>query len=560
MFNNFSYRIAGVTSVPKYLYEELRKDGGPKSEEYMEQYRNYLNRDFNLDENTQNYALRYVNQLVRKPELIKYLEEIFWKIKNFQLEIDFVKYLVNNFDDAFYKHVNYNIESIFPPDLEKRFNEALEAEKKNLLNEYMSNFRVRGGIKASTINVIFEGLVREIKKIISQLGGNLDFAINLIDFFNKSEPYILPLVYHNRKSRAAYRHPREANLNSLQFSKIISDYISKDIENRIDIINYFDSIYILEKYIESKNPELLNILSSYGFHEEDTNFSLQTIRNELYKEFIGGEKYWEDKKSKSTKVPSKYFNDFNLDNSSNKEKQIFADFEKLGLHAIPAEQKSSMSMLDENGEKFGFRIDFLLPCNVREYDGENYSLRQDIIFIGEYFGYFGADYDAKKVKKMQWQNSFEKSLDQRCLHIDLNTDLCSVLKEKNIDSKCYPDFNGHLFDVKDNDQRKSFYVKSQLQNFIYTYLVNELLWQIGYNYNLNTIDNFNKVKEKNKSYIDRYNDLIAKSSKLKPSELVSECAKILEDYKNVFAREKKLGEKSLRLSKTFNNRKNSSIL
>ena len=46
MFNNFSYRIAGVTSVPKYLYEELRKDGGPKSEEYMEQYKNYLNRDF----------------------------------------------------------------------------------------------------------------------------------------------------------------------------------------------------------------------------------------------------------------------------------------------------------------------------------------------------------------------------------------------------------------------------------------------------------------------------------------------------------------------------------
>jgi hypothetical protein len=196
MFNNFSYRISGVTSVPKYLYDELRKDGGPNSEEYMKQYRDYLNSDYNLDENTQNYALRYVHELVKKPELIKYLEEVFSKIKNFQLEIDFVKYLMNNFDDAFYKYVNYNIESIFPPDLEKKFNKESEAEKKNLLNEYMSNFRVRGDIKANTINIIFENLVRDINRIVSKTYGSLDLALNLIDFFNKSEPYILPLVYH----------------------------------------------------------------------------------------------------------------------------------------------------------------------------------------------------------------------------------------------------------------------------------------------------------------------------------------------------------------------------
>jgi hypothetical protein len=46
----------------------------------------------------------------------------------------------------------------------------------------------------------------------------------------------------------------------------------------------------------------------------------------------------------------------------------------------------------------------------------------------------------------------------------------------------------------------------------------------------------------------------------KAKELVAECMKILEDYKKPFNREKKLGDRSLRLSNTFNNRKNSSIL
>jgi hypothetical protein len=217
-------------------------------------------------------------------------------------------------------------------------------------------------------------------------------------------------------------------------------------------------------------------------------------------------------------------------------------------------------MLNEKGENFGFRIDFLLPCNVRDYDGENYTLRQDIIFIGEYFGYYGEDYENKKEQKIEWQNKFEKSLDQRCLHIDPDTDLCSVLREKNIDSKCYPDFGGYLFNVDDMNQRKTFYVKSQIQNFLYTYLVNELLWQINYNYYFNTMENLNKVKVKNQSFLNRYQELLDNIKDFTSKELAVECVKILDDYKKSFDREKKIGERSLRLGKTFNNRINPSIL
>jgi hypothetical protein len=261
----------------------------------------------------------------------------------------------------------------------------------------------------------------------------------------------------------------------------------------------------------------------------------------------------------TTRVSSKYFDDFNLQNSSNSERRIFTSLERLGLHAIPAGQKGAMSLLDENGDKFGFRIDFLLPCNVREYDGENYSLRQDIIFVGEYFGYYGADYDAKKSKKINWQNNFEKSLDQRCLHIDDKSNLCDVLKEKNIDCKCYPDFNGHLFNINNDAQRKIFYIKSQIQNFIYVFLVSELLWHINYDYSLNTIENLNKVKEKNKKYFDRFNDLISNVNDYKPSELAMECGKILNTYRNKFTNEK-FGKRMIMSNQIFNNRKNSSII
>jgi len=525
MFNNLSYRIAKLNE----LYP-------------------------------QSFLTRWYIQNPNLPEIKRYLEDIYIDMTYNHLDINFVKYLYNNLDDGFYAYVLDNLDRIDSEEIKQKFKKASAIDKKVLLLSNPQFFIIRGNISANNIYNIFVHLIRLINILHPKVGGDINTTFDLINIFNDPGSTNLEEIYKKRMSRAPYRRARECDKNSLWYLNKISQYISEDIENRKDLIKHITNQEDFLEYINYDDEELFIDLYHNGFFEEDANINLRFLRHELNKKFINSEKYWEDKKSKSTKVPSKYFNDFNLDNSSNKEKQIFADFEKLGLHAIPAEQKSSMSMLDENGEKFGFRIDFLLPCNVREYDGENYSLRQDIIFIGEYFGYFGADYDAKKVKKMQWQNSFEKSLDQRCLHIDLNTDLCSVLKEKNIDSKCYPDFNGHLFDVKDNDQRKSFYVKSQLQNFIYTYLVNELLWQIGYNYNLNTIDNFNKVKEKNKNYIDGYNDLIAKSSKLKPSELVLGCAKVLNDYKNVFAREKKLGEKSLRLSKTFNNRKNPSIL
>jgi hypothetical protein len=258
------------------------------------------------------------------------------------------------------------------------------------------------------------------------------------------------------------------------------------------------------------------------------------------------------------KNESKHFKEFSLPNSSNEERKIFDKLEKLGLYAIPAKQAGNISLIDDEGQKFGFRIDFLLPCNVREYDGENYALRSDIIFVGEYFGYFGPKYESNKKRKIIWQNNLENALDQRCLHIDDKSDFCSVLKEKNIDSKCYPDFGGELYSVRSDNQKKTYYVKSQIQHFLYQYLVNELLWEINYDYSLNTLDNFNRVKENNGVYLDRFEKLLLDVEKHTSQYLVKECADIVESYRKNFTNKKKRDIRNLRTSKVYNYRKNPS--
>jgi hypothetical protein len=334
-----------------------------------------------------------------------------------------------------------------------------------------------------------------------------------------------------------------------KFELLLENYISGDIEKRSEILSKNSADKFI-KLVKSKYPDLLELLEKNKYtiselEQLDLSDILKRISNSLFNK-------------SDNEIASKHFQEFKLPNSSNDERKIFEDLEKLGLYAIPAKQAGNISLVDDEGQKFGFRIDFLLPCNVREYDGENYTLRNDIVFVGEYFGYYGSDYEMKKQRKIQWQNNLESSLDQRCLHIEPGSDLCSVLSEKNIDSKCYPDFGGKLFNVNNDNDKKTFYVKSQMQHFLYQYLVNELLWEINYDYNLNTLDNFNKVKESNGVFLDRFENLLLDVEKSSPQYLVVECAKIVDNYKKSFERKRMRRNRQKRLSFVYNHRKNPS--
>jgi hypothetical protein len=240
------------------------------------------------------------------------------------------------------------------------------------------------------------------------------------------------------------------------------------------------------------------------------------------------------------KVQSKYFSEFYLVNSSFKERDLFANFEKLDLYPVPASQVKNIVMFADDKKKQGFRIDFLLPCNVRKYDNDgNFTLEKDVIFVGEYFGFYGPKYEEKTIKKTEWQNNLEKAVNQKCLHItDIKVEnICNVLKDKKIDSKCYPDYVSNNFDINDEHNKKILFLRTQLHNFIYTYLINELLWHIKYDYSKLNIENLELVKSKNKSYLDEFQELFVECDNLKSGEIARRCSSILSSYDIKFKKE-----------------------
>lgn len=318
-----------------------------------------------------------------------------------------------------------------------------------------------------------------------------------------------------------------------KFQLILEDYVSENISSRLDVVkklvspNYF-------KFIKSKYPDLLEKLSLSNINE----FVILDINIlEVYDKVCNS---LDLSKSEMKGVYSEHFSEFNLLNSSYLERDLFSSLEKLDLYAVPASQVKNLVMNVSNGKKSGFRIDFLLPCNVRKYSSDgNYTLEQNIIFIGEYFGFYGQKYIDKTKVKMDWQNDIESSLGQKCLHLfsTKTENICKVLKEKNIDCKCFSDYSSGGFNIRDIRNKKIMFINSQLHNFVYSYLINHLLFKIDYDYSKMTIFNLNKVKSDNEFYINEFSSLLLLVDDLSPMEIVKRCNMILFAYENKFKNE-----------------------
>lgn len=553
MFNNRLFKTAR-TEDENYFYESLRDDRNTDPSDFLHRYYDYITRNFDLDENQKDIAMTFATEMVVKPELMNILDTLISQYEIDKLSPFQLGNLYNNFDDAFFDYAMPRITSFYWYKLPTNskyssFNEFLKepslSEKKSFFNQHKNVFVINNRA-AEPLEKELRYIIELVDKIVKIQNGNLVLSLELINFYSSPLAHVMPLVPTSYGDITKIRKKDAC----ISVSKIVSDFIKEDMENRSDILNSLVSIGAFYDLVTEKYPDLYNRLDKINIrlNRYDNQFMMVDIRR-LIKNNLSSSV------SKTKGFPSKHFDEFNLSYASNEEREIFNDLEKLGLYAIPAKQSGIINLLDDEGQKFGFRIDFLLPCNVREYDGENYTLRSDIIFVGEYFGYYGSDYEARKKRKILWQNNLENALEQRCLHIEPDSDLCTVLRQKNIDSKCYSDFGGELFSVKSDNEKKTYYVKSQIQHFLYQYLVNELLWEINYDYSLNTTDNYNRVKENNGVYLDRFEKLLLDVEKYSPKYLVTECAKIVDDYKKNFDKKRKIKQ---RLSFVYNHSKSPS--
>ena len=116
----------------------------------------------------------------------------------------------------------------------------------------------------------------------------------------------------------------------------------------------------------------------------------------------------------------------------------------------------------------------------------------------------------------------------------------------------YGEDNNYEYENKLIDEKKKYFVIAEYQNFLYSSLINELLWRINYNYAENTVENFNKIKNLNIEYINRFEDLISSVDRYSPIELRKMCSGIIFDYNRKFGNEKSQARKLIRQSNIYN--------
>ena len=108
------------------------------------------------------------------------------------------------------------------------------------------------------------------------------------------------------------------------------------------------------------------------------------------------------KRKGSEVLADEIFKDYGLETRSKAEREILAIFRKVNLQPIPTEIKMPSTKINaKSGLNTEFLCDFLLPCEVfMGFDDQgNPIIRSQVIFVGEYFGYFGQEYKDKTAMK-----------------------------------------------------------------------------------------------------------------------------------------------------------------
>ena len=108
------------------------------------------------------------------------------------------------------------------------------------------------------------------------------------------------------------------------------------------------------------------------------------------------------KRKSSEVLGDEVFKDYGLETRSKAEREILSIFRKVNLQPIPTEIKMPSTKVNaKSGVNTEFLCDFLLPCEVfMGFDDQgNPIIRSQVIFVGEYFGYFGQEYKDKTAMK-----------------------------------------------------------------------------------------------------------------------------------------------------------------
>jgi hypothetical protein len=471
--------------------------------------------------------------------------------RRLEQEISILRGEIQESEKALNKLLGYRSSNI-SPEAKIEAKKAYESEKKLLDEKYVVWQNLRN-------------LSREFKRIKSILENKLridfgeEFSIKeLHSFIGQNKTFLRPLLGMD-VGQSANRMATDE-----QYQKAIEDFISADIDNRKYILRSFNNpSYFFQKIkvsgdVQKVEGELIvhNYRELYDkFYNLNypitepqlvsSRISLNNIKNNIMSN-LG------IKEQDLGIYQSEYYSDYGLYNSSMAEKELFNQLHRFGLSPIPANDSPIVYFdLEGRGKNRGFVIDFILPCQICNCEESGCSLSDTVKICGEYFGYYGENYEIKKAEKIKYQKMFEPIISELYLHFDSRDfkNPCPKLIEAKIASSCSGSECKTMiktYEPSDAERRKN-YVIAKKHIFLYTYLVNEAIRRIpGQKKAENLTPEIYKqvVEDRTGDYIARFDALMYELEHYDNDYFIKECNDIFESYMEVLNREYPVAVKS----------------
>ncbi len=173
-------------------------------------------------------------------------------------------------------------------------------------------------------------------------------------------------------------------------ARILADFASSSEHPDVRLL-------VNEYYAKVGRNNFHKLLETAGYPTLADEFAKIPDKDLNYREF-------NQKKQGAKVIEDEVFGkDYGLDTRSEAERQILSIFRAVDLQPLPAEIKMPSAKVKKGSKNLNteFMCDFLLPCEVLRgwnKDGSP-NIESQVVFVGEYFGWYGSDYESKTSMK-----------------------------------------------------------------------------------------------------------------------------------------------------------------
>jgi hypothetical protein len=257
----------------KRVYDELRKDR-PDKRLIIGEYAQLLMDRFKLSEEEMDSALWFAEELADNSKSIRILNDIFFYMRRYNFDRKALRSIAENFEDALCDYVMKNLKSIKIKGLvysKESFLDKSNEDKKRFILDNLQWINLKNGLKASDVRNPFLYTNIYLNKLYD---GDIDKALDLVEFFNKSAPYILPLVYDKVKTHSSEKYYREQDIQTEKLLGILKGYIGDDSDMKKSIVSSLSSLDNFVNLISISYPDLLDKING-------AEISLNEFRNRI---------------------------------------------------------------------------------------------------------------------------------------------------------------------------------------------------------------------------------------------------------------------------------------